>query len=239
MAKTKNYNIVNERQLPILPTQTSTQALTISASLEFVIHILDPLSTQWSPFFSARVWRANASDPEATSDRQKLPSYTNSSTCIISRNQYQLAYLGLGKLWEIFVLLCLGRVLAEDGVDERVVYVDHNRNRRVDFGELLNGNYGRGERRLCSTMICTGFDTHELIEKGFIRLELSIMGKGMTGAHPLLEKGLDNSGIHGLCLIHFPDFGCNDIFREPFHLKEQGGPFSRLHASGCVRARRT
>ena len=30
---------------------------------------------QLSPSFFARVWRANASEPDAASDKQKLPSY--------------------------------------------------------------------------------------------------------------------------------------------------------------------
>lgn len=46
-----------------------------SASYEFVIHIFEPLMIHLSPSFVARVWRANASEPEAGSDRQKLPSY--------------------------------------------------------------------------------------------------------------------------------------------------------------------
>jgi hypothetical protein len=45
-----------------------------SASYEFVIHIFEPLMVQLSPSFIARAWRANASEPEAGSDRQKLPS---------------------------------------------------------------------------------------------------------------------------------------------------------------------
>ena len=46
----------------------------MSASYEFVIHILEPLMIQWSPSLRARVCRANASDPEAGSDKQKDPS---------------------------------------------------------------------------------------------------------------------------------------------------------------------
>jgi hypothetical protein len=46
-----------------------------SASYEFVTHILELLIIQLSPSYVARVWRANASEPEAGSDKQKLPSY--------------------------------------------------------------------------------------------------------------------------------------------------------------------
>src|ERR1700691_2528424 len=47
----------------------------ISASYEFVIHILEPLMIQLSPSFFARVCNANASDPDADSDKQNDPSY--------------------------------------------------------------------------------------------------------------------------------------------------------------------
>ena len=40
----------------------------------FEIHIFEPFMTKKSPFFSALVSIANASLPEATSDRQKLPT---------------------------------------------------------------------------------------------------------------------------------------------------------------------
>jgi len=56
-------------------SRTLAKMRNTSASCEFVIHIFEPLIIQWSPSFVARVWRANASDPEAGSDKQKLPSY--------------------------------------------------------------------------------------------------------------------------------------------------------------------
>lgn len=46
-----------------------------SASYEFVIHIFEPLIIQSSPSFVARVCRANASEPDAGSDKQNEPTY--------------------------------------------------------------------------------------------------------------------------------------------------------------------
>ena len=39
-----------------------------------MIHIFEPLIIQLLPSFLARVWSANASEPEAGSDRQNDPS---------------------------------------------------------------------------------------------------------------------------------------------------------------------
>jgi hypothetical protein len=55
-------------------TRTLAKMRNTSASYEFVIHIFEPLMIQLSPSFVARVWRANASEPETGSDKQKLPS---------------------------------------------------------------------------------------------------------------------------------------------------------------------
>jgi hypothetical protein len=46
----------------------------ISASAEFVIHILEPLMTQKLPSFTARVCKAKASEPDIASDKQNDPN---------------------------------------------------------------------------------------------------------------------------------------------------------------------
>ena len=48
----------------------------IPASAAFVTHILDPLSLYPSAVFSAFVFKAKASDPEAGSERQNEPSFS-------------------------------------------------------------------------------------------------------------------------------------------------------------------
>ena len=63
---------INETKKP----RTLAKMRKISASYEFVIHIFEPLSIHKSPSFLARVWSANASEPEAGSDKQKEPSYS-------------------------------------------------------------------------------------------------------------------------------------------------------------------
>jgi hypothetical protein len=48
-----------------------------------VIHILDPLMTKKSPIFLASHSRAKASLPEETSDRQKLPTYKQTTSIML------------------------------------------------------------------------------------------------------------------------------------------------------------
>lgn len=68
--------VAMKQVMPLYPLLGSTLAKmrNISASCEFVIHILEPLTTQLFPSFFARVCNAKASEPDAGSDKQKLPS---------------------------------------------------------------------------------------------------------------------------------------------------------------------
>lgn len=64
-----------------------------SASYELVIHILVPFKIQWSPSFFARVCRANASEPDAGSERQNEPSYPGMSSLALNWTmQEKVAY---------------------------------------------------------------------------------------------------------------------------------------------------
>ena len=63
--------LLNSLRLVVVLQLTLANMRKISASQELVIHILEPLITQWSPSFFARVCSAKASEPDPGSERQK------------------------------------------------------------------------------------------------------------------------------------------------------------------------
>jgi len=96
------------------------------ARLALVIHILLPFSTHESPWRLAVVFMANASLPEDSSDRQKLPTWglARDSVCCCCRLQCATSTYGVGReTRQQLGLLLLVAVLAQHRVDQSILHV--------------------------------------------------------------------------------------------------------------------
>jgi hypothetical protein len=106
-------------------------------------------------------------------------------------------------------LLFFGTVFADNGVDEGVVDVTHNRDGGIDLGKLLDDNESRCKRGPCTSMIWTNFDAHEL---GMGLETLSMIAGKRT--YTLLKETFDDRGVHLFALVHLSDLGTDDIDGE-------------------------
>ena len=168
---------------------------------------------QWSPLFCARVCSANASDPEAGSERQKDPSCST----IVSYKDHrepEALHLGLSKLRKPFILLFLRPIFPQDGIHQGVVDIAHNRNRGINFGKFFDRYYSRHEGRLSAPVSSARFDSHELF--GQQRIKVQQLDNERT-TYPLFKKPIDNLRVHAFLLIHFTDFGRDDFVSKPLH----------------------
>ena len=113
------------------------------ASAALVIHSLRPLSRKWSPWSSARVAMAKASEPDPASDKR-------------------VGGHGIpGQPRQVFGFLFGRRPAQQRVVADRVLHIDNHAGRGVHRGEFLHREDGLEERAALSAVFLGDLDPHQ------------------------------------------------------------------------------